>query len=83
MIHSTARLSVVDSQCGLQKSRGIFRCTVVNDIFQPPDICNVINVTCHQIPEAPKESVVFMEDLPEDEQDVTGLGKYGAGESEL
>jgi ubiquitin carboxyl-terminal hydrolase 14 len=22
---------------------------------------------------------VFMEDLPEDEQDVTGLGHYGAG----
>jgi len=33
-----------------------------------------------QIPEAPKEVMTFMEDLPEDEQDVSGLGKYGAGE---
>lgn len=32
-----------------------------------------------QVPEAPKEAMVFMEDLPENEQDMTGLGKYGAG----
>ena len=32
-----------------------------------------------QVPEAPKEAMVFMEDLPEDQQDVTGMGKYGAG----
>ena len=32
------------------------------------------------MPEAPKEAMVFMEDLPEDQQDVSGMGKYGAGE---
>ena len=35
-----------------------------------------------QIPEAPKEQMVFMEDLPEDEQDHSGLSKYGAGISD-
>ena len=34
---------------------------------------------CKQVPEAPKEAMVFMEDLPEDQQDVSGMGKYGAG----
>ena len=32
-----------------------------------------------QVPEAPTSSMVFLEDLPEDEQDLSGLGKYGAG----
>jgi hypothetical protein len=33
-----------------------------------------------QLPEAPTNAPVFMEDLPEDEQDVTGFAKYGAGD---
>ena len=33
-----------------------------------------------QLPEGPTSAPVFMEDLPEDEQDVTGFAKYGAGE---
>ena len=32
-----------------------------------------------QISEAPTNAPVFMEDLPEEEQDHTGLAKYGAG----
>lgn len=32
-----------------------------------------------QIPEAPEVAPVFMEDIPEDEQDIMGLKKYGAG----
>ena len=35
--------------------------------------------TADQVPEAPKQPQTFMEDLPEEEQDTTGLGKYGAG----
>lgn len=31
------------------------------------------------VPVAPKTAQVFIEDLPESEQDVTGLAKYGAG----
>lgn len=34
--------------------------------------------TADKIPEAPKESV-FLEDLPENEQDIDGFAKYGAG----
>ena len=33
-----------------------------------------------QVPEAPTTAVTFVEDLPEDEQDVEGFSKYGAGE---
>ena len=33
-----------------------------------------------QIPEAPQQAMTFMEVLPEVEHDVTGLGKYGAGD---
>ena len=33
-----------------------------------------------QLPDAPTNAPVFMEDLPEEEQDVTGYAKYGAGE---
>ena len=36
-----------------------------------------------QLPEAPTNAPVFMEDLPEDEQDVTGFAKYGAGDQSL
>ena len=32
-----------------------------------------------QLHEAPTNAPVFMEDLPEEQQDHTGLGKYGAG----
>ncbi|GAB4823352.1 hypothetical protein N2152v2_010398 [Parachlorella kessleri] len=35
--------------------------------------------TAETLPEAPKQQQTFMEDLPEDEQDATGLTKYGAG----
>ncbi|KAK9908278.1 hypothetical protein WJX75_005397 [Coccomyxa subellipsoidea] len=35
--------------------------------------------TAEKLPEAPTNAPVFMEDLPEDEQDVTGFAKYGAG----
>ena len=34
--------------------------------------------TADKVPEAPKESV-FLEDLPESEQDIDGFAKYGAG----
>jgi hypothetical protein len=34
---------------------------------------------CTQIPEAPAEAPIFMEDIPEDERDVMGFKKYGAG----
>lgn len=37
------------------------------------------NHTWEQIPEAPEVAPVFMEDIPEDEQDIMGLKKYGAG----
>lgn len=33
-----------------------------------------------QLPDAPTNAPVFIEDLPEEEQDVTGYAKYGAGE---
>ena len=32
-----------------------------------------------QLPEAPAKAQVFLEDLPEEEQDVNGFAKYGAG----
>ncbi len=32
-----------------------------------------------EAPQAPKNVPVFVEDLPEEEQDVTGMAKYGAG----
>jgi hypothetical protein len=32
-----------------------------------------------QLPEAPAKAHVFLEDLPEDEQDAAGFAKYGAG----
>ena len=35
--------------------------------------------TADKAPEAPTKAQTFVEDLPEEEQDVTGLGKYGAG----
>lgn len=35
--------------------------------------------TAHKVPEAPQSSQVFLEDLPENEQDVDGFAKYGAG----
>ncbi|CAL8463183.1 g2717 [Coccomyxa elongata] len=35
--------------------------------------------TADKLPEGPTSTPVFMEDLPEDEQDVTGFAKYGAG----
>eukprot|EP00891_Asterochloris_glomerata_P004495 jgi/Astpho2/4495/e_gw1.00067.112.1_t len=35
--------------------------------------------TADKVPEAPTTAQVFLEDLPEDEQDITGLAKYGAG----
>ena len=34
-----------------------------------------------QLPEAPTNAPVFLEDLPEDEQDHTGFAKYGAGKA--
>ena len=36
-----------------------------------------------QLPDAPTNAPVFMEDLPEEEQDVTGYAKYGAGDFTL
>lgn len=35
--------------------------------------------TADRVPEAPAQLQTFLEDLPEEEQDTTGLGKYGAG----
>lgn len=35
--------------------------------------------TADKVPQAPKKEQIFLEDLPEDEQDTTGLSKYGAG----
>ena len=35
--------------------------------------------TADKVPEAPQSSQVFLEDLPEDERDVDGFAKYGAG----
>lgn len=35
--------------------------------------------TADKVPEAPTQQQTFMEDLPEEEQDTSGLGKYGAG----
>lgn len=35
--------------------------------------------TAEKVPAAPEKEQVFLEDLPEEEQDTTGLGKYGAG----
>ena len=35
--------------------------------------------TADKVPEAPQSSQVFLEDLPESEQDVDGFAKYGAG----
>ncbi|CAL5229639.1 g13003 [Coccomyxa viridis] len=35
--------------------------------------------TADKLPDAPTNAPVFMEDLPEEEQDVTGYAKYGAG----
>ena len=35
--------------------------------------------TADKVPEAPQSSQVFLEDLPENEQDVDGFAKYGAG----
>lgn len=32
-----------------------------------------------EAPQAPKNAPIFVEDLPEEEQDVTGMAKYGAG----
>lgn len=32
-----------------------------------------------EAPQAPKNAPLFVEDLPEEEQDVTGMAKYGAG----
>ncbi len=36
-----------------------------------------------QLPEAPAKAHVFLEDLPEDEQDAAGFAKYGAGAAPL
>ena len=42
--------------------------------------CNYLRTCCPmQLPDAPTNAPVFMEDLPEEEQDVTGYAKYGAG----
>lgn len=38
-----------------------------------------LSLKCMQLPDAPTNAPVFMEDLPEEEQDVTGYAKYGAG----
>lgn len=35
--------------------------------------------TADKVPEAPQSSQVFLEDLPENEQDIEGFAKYGAG----
>ncbi|EFN53318.1 hypothetical protein CHLNCDRAFT_25814 [Chlorella variabilis] len=35
--------------------------------------------TADKVPEAPTTQQTFMEDLPEEEQDTSGMGKYGAG----
>ena len=35
--------------------------------------------TADKVPEAPQSSQVFLEDLPESEQDIEGFAKYGAG----
>eukprot|EP00887_Chlorella_sp_A99_P004167 scaffold23.g4167.t1 len=35
--------------------------------------------TADAVPEPPKAPQTFMEDLPEEEQDTSGMGKYGAG----
>ena len=35
--------------------------------------------TAEKVPQAPEKEQVFLEDLPEEEQDTTGLSKYGAG----
>ncbi|KAI3436202.1 hypothetical protein D9Q98_002256 [Chlorella vulgaris] len=35
--------------------------------------------TADKIPEAPTQQQTFMEDLPEEEQDTSGMSKYGAG----
>ena len=35
--------------------------------------------TADKVPEAPTSSQVFLEDLPESEQDIDGFAKYGAG----
>ena len=35
--------------------------------------------TADKVPEAPVAAQTFVEDLPEEEQDVTGMSKYGAG----
>lgn len=35
--------------------------------------------TADKVPEAPASSQVFLEDLPESEQDIEGFAKYGAG----
>ena len=35
--------------------------------------------TADKVPEAPTTSQVFVEDLPENEQDIDGFSKYGAG----
>lgn len=35
--------------------------------------------TADKVPEAPTAAQTFVEDLPEEEQDVTGMSKYGAG----
>ena len=35
--------------------------------------------TADKVPEAPANSQVFLEDLPEGEQDIDGFSKYGAG----
>lgn len=39
--------------------------------------------TADKVPEAPKDVPVFVEDLPEDEQDIMGFSKYGAGLTNL
>ncbi|KAI7837315.1 hypothetical protein COHA_008830 [Chlorella ohadii] len=35
--------------------------------------------TADKVPEAPAQQQTFMEDLPEEEQDTSGMSKYGAG----
>lgn len=35
--------------------------------------------TADKVPEAPQQQQTFMEDLPEEEQDTSGMSKYGAG----
>ncbi|KDD75798.1 ubiquitin carboxyl-terminal hydrolase [Helicosporidium sp. ATCC 50920] len=41
--------------------------------------CLTLMGTADAVPEAPQHAQAFVEDLPEDEQDHSGLGKYGAG----